>query len=87
MSRRALEKLGERVTILTPEEPGASASLLSFRLASTPFDTLHTVLREKHHIITRMVPENGVNCIRVSTHIYNSEAEVRHLVDAIAAIA
>jgi selenocysteine lyase/cysteine desulfurase len=85
--RRALEKLGERVTILTPEEPGASASLLSFRLASTPFDTLHTVLREKHHIITRMVPENGVNCIRVSTHIYNSEAEVRHLVDAIAAIA
>jgi selenocysteine lyase/cysteine desulfurase len=83
--RGALKKLG--ATILTPEETGGSASLLAFQLASTPYDKLHAYLREQHRIITRMVPENGVNCVRVSTHIYNSEAEVGRLVDAIAAIA
>jgi selenocysteine lyase/cysteine desulfurase len=85
--RSELKKLGDRVTILTPEEPGASASILGFRLASTPFDKLQPYLREKHRIITRMVPENGVNCNRISTHIYNNEAEVRRLADAIAAVA
>jgi len=85
--RSELGKLGDRISILTPEEAGASASILGFRLASTPFDKLQSYLREKHRIITRMVPENGVNCNRVSTHIYNSEAEVHRLADAIAAIA
>ncbi len=85
--RRELEKLGERVTILTPAEAGASASILGFRLARVPFDRLHQVLLEKHRIVTRMVPENGVNCNRISTHIYNSESEVRRVADAIAAIA
>jgi len=85
--RSELKKLGKKIIVLTPEEPGAFASILGFQLTSTPFDKLQPYLREKHRIITRMVPENGVNCTRVSTHIYNSEAEVHRLVDAIAAIA
>ncbi len=85
--RRELEKLGERVTILTPEEPGAFASILGFRLARVPFNRLQQVLLEKHRIITRGVPENGVNCNRISTHIYNNEGEVHRVADAIAAIA
>ena len=85
--RTELTKLGDRVTILTPGEPGASASILGFRLARMPFDKLQQYLLEKHRIVTRMVPENGVNCNRISTHIYNSEAEVRRLADAITAVA
>ncbi len=85
--RRELEKLGDRVTILTPAEPGASASILGFRLAGMSFDKLQPYLLEKHRIITRMVPENGVNCNRISTHIYNSGEDVRRVADAIAAIA
>jgi selenocysteine lyase/cysteine desulfurase len=32
-----------------------------------------------------MVPENGINCNRISTHIYNNYDEVNKVVDAIAA--
>ncbi len=85
--RGELEKFGDKVTILTPEEPGASASILGFRLAQMPFDRLQKYLLETHRIITRMVPENGVNCNRISTHIYNDEAEVHRLVRAIAEVA
>ena len=78
--RTELKKFGERVEILTPEEPGGYGSVLGFRLRSIPFDNLQKVLLETHGIITRMVPENGVNCNRVSTHIYNTPDEVDRLV-------
>jgi cysteine desulfurase/selenocysteine lyase len=85
--RNELRKLGDKIIILTPEETGAYASILGFRHARMPFDKLQAYLLEKRRIITRMVPENGVNCNRVSTHIYNSEAEVHRLAEAIAAAA
>lgn len=74
--RSALAPLGERVEFLTPDEAGGHGSLLGFRVATVPYDRLYTTLLEKHKIITRMVPENGVNANRISTHIYNSPAEV-----------
>jgi len=40
-------------------------------------------LREKHHIIVKVVPKSIVNGLRISTHIYNSEEDVRGLVDAV----
>ena len=75
--RNALAALGERVEFLTPGlKRGGYGSLLGFRAATAPYDRLYTALLEKHKIITRMVPENGVNANRISTHIYNSPAEV-----------
>ncbi len=85
--RRELSELGDRVEILTPEEEGGYASILGFRVRSCPFDRLHALLLETHRIITRMVPENGVNCNRVSTHIYNSTDDAARLVDAIKRVA
>ena len=57
--------------------------MVAFQLAKTPYDALYNFLRDERKIITRMVPENGVNCNRVSTHIYNSQAEVDRLVEAV----
>jgi hypothetical protein len=37
--------------------------------------------------MTRMVPENGVNCNRVSTHIYKTYDEVRRLVEILVSVA
>jgi len=31
----------------------------------------------------RAVPENGLNCLRVSTHIYNNKGEVDQLMELI----
>ncbi len=85
--RAELEKLGDRVEILTPSEEGGFGSVLGFRLRNYAFDKLQQYLLEKYRIITRMVPENGVNCNRISTHIYNSYAEVDRLIEAIRTVA
>lgn len=84
--RRRLLQLGDRIEILTPDEKGGYGSVLGFRIKTVPFDVLHKQLLDHYHIITRMVPENGVNCNRISTHIYNSFEEVNKVADAITAI-
>jgi selenocysteine lyase/cysteine desulfurase len=85
--RAGLEKLGDRVEILTPAEDGGHASIVGFRLKRVPFDKLQPLLLEKYRMVTRAVPENGVNCNRVSTHIYNSPEEVSRFLEAINALA
>lgn len=84
--RKRLFQLGDRVEILTPDENGAYGSVVGFRVRDVPYDELYQRLLEKHHIITRKVPENGVNCNRISTHIYNSFDEVDKVADAITRI-
>jgi selenocysteine lyase/cysteine desulfurase len=85
--RNELKKLGDKIEILTPDEPGGYGSVLGFRLKNYAYDKLQPMLIEKHKIITRMVPENGVNCNRISTHIYNNFDEVDRAVAAISAVA
>jgi selenocysteine lyase/cysteine desulfurase len=85
--RNGLKALGDRAEILTPEEPGGYGSVVGFRLRNLAYDKLQQLLLEKYHIITRMVPENGVNCNRISTHIYNTPDEVRQLLDAVGSVA
>jgi L-cysteine/cystine lyase len=84
--RAGLEGLDGKTDILTPSEEGGYGSILSFRRPSVPYDRLYRRLREEYGIVTRMVPENGVDCNRISTHIYNSPSDVDRLVEAIAAI-
>ncbi len=85
--RNELKKLGDKVEILTPDEQGGYGSVLGFRLKNYAYDKLQPLLLEKHKIITRMVPENGVNCNRISTHIYNNYDEVNKVVEAIRSVA
>jgi cysteine desulfurase / selenocysteine lyase len=81
--RSRLEELGDRVKILTPSEEGSFGAVVAFQLKKTPYDVLYKFLLEERKITTRMVPESGVNCNRISTHIYNSRAEVDRLVEAV----
>jgi selenocysteine lyase/cysteine desulfurase len=74
--RKGLQGLGDRVEILTPDEKGGYGSVVAFRPHRIGFDKLQVTLLEQHHIITRQVPENGINCNRISTHVYNSFEEV-----------
>jgi selenocysteine lyase/cysteine desulfurase len=85
--RNGLVNLGDRADILTPDEPGGYGSVVGFRLRNYPFDKLQRLLLEKHRIITRMVPENGVNCNRVSTHIYNTVGDVDRLLEVVDSVA
>lgn len=85
--RGELKKFGDVIEILTPEEKGAFGSVLGFRLKHVAYDKLYQTLVEKYKIVTRMVPENGLNCNRISTHIYNNFSEVERLVQAITLVA
>lgn len=81
--RNGLKELGDKVEILTPEEEGGFGAVVGFRLKTVPYDKLQQYLIDKHKIITRMVPEDGINCNRISTHIYNNHDEVNKVVEAI----
>jgi selenocysteine lyase/cysteine desulfurase len=74
---RSMEQTG----ILTPENRRIAQE--GTRPARVKYDELQKTLLEKHRIITRMVPENGLNCNRISTHIYNSIAEVDRFLEAL----
>jgi L-cysteine/cystine lyase len=65
----------EHVEMLTPTEEKSRGAVVAFRLRKVGFQEAVEKSRKAGFII-RGVPENNINCIRVSTHIYNSENEI-----------
>jgi selenocysteine lyase/cysteine desulfurase len=65
--------------------PGVAASqLLTFSLPSDIESQLLTkTLREKHKIIVKTVPKRWMNGLRLSPHIFNTETDVDHALDAL----
>jgi selenocysteine lyase/cysteine desulfurase len=65
--------------------PGPLASpLLTFQLPDDiKSDEFHTRLREKHSVQLKVVPKNWLNGNRVSTHLFNTTADVDALVAAL----
>ncbi len=72
----------DKIEMLTPTEAISRGSVIAFRLKKTNYNEFANYCREKH-IIIRSVPENGINCVRVSTHIYNSHEEIDRLVELV----
>jgi selenocysteine lyase/cysteine desulfurase len=73
------------VEILTPVEPGSSAAILTFKLpeaGGNPWDWCN-LLRREHRMRLRPVGEAGLNAVRASTDVFNSEAEVDRLVEVL----
>ncbi|MBP0651708.1 hypothetical protein J8J40_32070, partial [Mycobacterium tuberculosis] len=69
------------VEILTPDEPGMSAGITSFRLAGKggkdEVQALMVTLRDRHQVLT--VRRAGVargQCLRVSPALYTGEADM-----------
>lgn len=81
--QQQLLELGNRIEMLTPTEDISRACQLGFRIkngnekASQEFVSK---AREKN-IILRYVGESNIDCVRVSTHYYNSEADTDAMMD------
>jgi selenocysteine lyase/cysteine desulfurase len=71
------------VEILTPESPELSAAMLTFRTAAVPYDKLFERLFKGHGLRCRPVSEQGLNGIRVSTHLFNTPVECDNLIAAV----
>ena len=70
------------VELLVSDQPKENAGIISFRARSKDFKELNQALA-KDSFRLRVVPESGINCIRVSTHLYNSQEDVDQLISAI----
>ncbi len=85
--RNGLESLkNKNITIITSDEPNSRAAVTALKLANVEYTKLATEASNADFRI-RSVAENGVNCVRISTHIYNSKAEIDKLVDFIGEMA
>ena len=69
--------------ILTPEHEQMYNSILTFRIAGRASGDLYRLLLEDHHLRCRNVTERGLNAIRLSWHVYNSDADIHRLAEAI----
>lgn len=68
------------VTVLTPADASLSAAITTLKAERVPFDQLYAAYSAAQ-MRCRIVTERGLDAVRVSTHIFNTEAEVERVVD------
>lgn len=75
--------------VLTPGGEQSSASIVTFAANNEAVDVRSWAqpLQERHRIRVRPVGEHGLKGLRVSTHIYNTHAELDRLVAALSELA
>ncbi len=70
---------GVNLEMLTPEEDRSRGAQVGFKITSAQKDKTSggfvNYARSKK-IILRHVPENGIDCVRISTHYYNSMEDI-----------
>lgn len=77
---RLLEK--SYVEMLSPTEAASRAGMIGFRIKGRkPADFEGSELLRRFRF--RQVPESGLDSLRISTHLYNSKAEIEEFVDAL----
>ena len=77
-----LISLGDKVELLTPTESRSRCAVNGFRVKGVDYHKFYDLCVE-HKIRIRSVAENGLNSLRVSTHIYNNRSEVDQLIEVI----
>ncbi|MCB0697394.1 MAG: aminotransferase class V-fold PLP-dependent enzyme [Chitinophagaceae bacterium] len=67
--------LDDKVRLLTPTEPRSFCGINSFRIKGTNYKDFYKKCAAAD-IRIRAVPEDGMDCLRISTHIYNNKKEI-----------
>ncbi len=81
-TQNRLLEFGHRIELLTPTEERSRCAVNGFRIKGVDYQKFYNLCAE-NKIRIRQVPENGLNCLRVSTHIYNNTSEVDKMIDLI----
>jgi len=71
------------VEVLTPSNPELRASITTFRSSKLVYNELFGQLIKDYHFRCRPVSEQGLDAVRVSTHLFNTADEVEGLVAAV----
>jgi selenocysteine lyase/cysteine desulfurase len=75
------------IELLTPREPGLRASMVTVRHARAGAEKLFGYLLKEHRLRCRPVTEQGLDAVRVSFHVFNSQAEAQRVAAALRASA
>ena len=70
------------ITVLTPSDPALFGSMTTYRSDTVPYDHLYRILLEKYRLRCRVVTEQGLDALRVSTHLFNSKADCDRVLEA-----
>jgi selenocysteine lyase/cysteine desulfurase len=71
----------EAAEILSPEEEKYRSSMITFRLKNKGYQETANYLTGEKKIRVRVVPEAGLNAVRVSFHVYNQDFEVERILE------
>ncbi len=85
LSKYAQDQLlsfGDRVELITPTEERSRGGVNGFRIKGFDFSKFYAKCAEAK-VRIRMVQENSLNSVRVSTHIYNNTGEVDRLMEVV----
>jgi L-cysteine/cystine lyase len=74
--------LGDKIELITPTEEKSRCAVNGFRIKGFDFSKFYGKCAEQK-VRIRMVQENGLNSVRVSTHIYNTQAEVDKFIEIV----
>ena len=83
--REELATMEGSVQILTPLEEASRSTMISFKIPSMDYREFGKLAAENNFRI-RLVPESGLNAIRISTHIYNNKSEIDRFILMVAGI-
>lgn len=84
-----LNELGKvkGITVLTPRHDALRASMTTIRHDRADAGKLFGYLLEKHRLRCRPVTEQGLNAVRISTHVFNSTADCERVIAGVRASA
>lgn len=71
--------IGDKVEVITPTEDRSRCAVNGFRIKGIDFQKFYSTCAE-NKVRIRVVHENSLNSLRVSTHIYNNTEEVDRLI-------
>lgn len=82
LNNRLFQQLSEisHLQMLNHENRAERTMMLGFKHKSKEFREVYNYLRRNEYRV-RIVPESGLDSVRISTHIYNSEQEVDELAE------
>ena len=85
LAREAISDL-PGLEVLTPEHPAMHNSILSFRIKGLDAQEIFGELRDVYQLRCRPVSEQNLNAVRVCWHVYNGEADLQALKEALSSI-
>lgn len=77
-----LSQFDSQLEIITPWEAESRICMISIKPKNMGYEEVYHKVSKKGFRL-RIVPEGGINAIRISTHIYNNKTEIDELLSAV----